>query len=797
MISRINVYRFLTKLLVLFLVLGLGNLYLIGQTEINKKDSIFALCNNPSEPPVNRFNALYRLIWDTYLFNKPDSALIFSENLVELAEKYALKNELGKVHNLRGIAFALLGDTKSALLNYEKTLEIRKELNDTKGLSSVLSNIGTIYSDNGMYRKALDYFNRSLEIKEDLKDVSGIISAHNNLGNVYQRTGELDQALHHFLLARENIEKMGNSKMKAQSALNIANVYFSKGLFAQAYHYYMISFNYFKTVGENKGLANVTNNLGLLYSRLSNYEKSIEFYTQSFALYEEMNYLPGMALASINIANLEKKLGHLFQAQTKYKEALDLYLETENYDGQVTAHYDLGALFLDKNELEEALNHFEMCINLEKKLARPSGVVEAKAHYGYTLTLQGKISLGLVILLEAYQEAQQNKWVGKRKLLADYLFKVYQSKEPEKANTYLFQKLETTYEDLKTNYFNMSEYEKELYFTRIYRDYNDLIAFTINNGHKYPYLKDSTLNTVLMIKGLSLKSSTLLRNSIYGSDDAQLIHDFETWIELKKNNVKAREKGEIPDSLENQVMLAEQSLIQRSTALKNYYHSFSQQWKNLQKRLSDKEALVEFIQYEDVATHSMYYGAIVIKKRSKSPDIIKLCAESELTTYLSDFRGNNLNYVKNLYGTIQQPKNEVYELIWKPLTKTLVGTNVIYYSPVGLLHKVSFAALSEVRGNLLIDKVTLRQVTNSFEALQKNSTSLVTGLNNLMLVGGVEYSASPEVDEVWKYLPATLTETQKILEILSLNTEKPMVLVGKEAQESIIKSTVPNMDLFI
>jgi CHAT domain-containing protein len=762
------------------------------QSSTEKLDSILSLFNTSSIKADVRFNALYRLTWDEYLFKKPDSALLFSEHLVQFSVQSELLAEQAKVYNLRGIAFSLLGNSTEALLNYEKTVKIRRDLHDKKGLSSVLANIGIIYSDNGLYRKAIEYLTNSLVLKEELNDMSGIIASHNNLGNVYQRSGELDKALYHFHIARELIEEFGNPKMNAQSALNIANVYFSTGFLAQAHHYYTIALTYFKSVEENKGLANVLNNLGLLYTRLANNKKAIELYQESFTLYDEMNYLAGKATALMNIGHLEMNSGKLERANETYYKALEVYAEMEDWNGQSMAHLALGSLSIEKGELEVALKHFEACINLEKKLEHQKGVLESKAHYGYTLTLQGKISLGLVILLEAYQEAQQNEWSGESNRIADYLFKIYKSKQPEKAIAYLFHKIKYTNEKLKTTYFQLSEYEKELYFKTVYREYNDLIAFTMRNGDKYAGLKDYTLNTVLMIKGLSLKSSTSLRKAIFESGDTLLIHDFEKWLELKKSSVKAKEKGLSTEAMDNEAMLIEQSLIQRSAELKNYYHSFSVNWKALQEQLLVNEAVVEFIQYKDIEKKSNHYAAILIKKNSKSPEIIELCEEIQLIAFLGDFRGNNLNYVKNLYGTLQQPKSSLYKLIWMPLAKSLKGIEAVYYSPAGLLHKVCFAALADEKGRLLLDKISLRQVNTALETIHKSPTNQLMEFNKMMLVGGVDYSTSPSAEEVWKYLPATLIETQKIHEIVSANNVQSTVLVGNEAQESIVKSLIVN-----
>ncbi|MBE9176622.1 tetratricopeptide repeat protein, partial [Synechocystis salina LEGE 06155] len=57
-----------------------------------------------------------------------------------------------------------LQQKKKALEYYERSLSIRKELNDLYGISTNLNNIGFVYSSLNQYEKALEYYKHSLAI---------------------------------------------------------------------------------------------------------------------------------------------------------------------------------------------------------------------------------------------------------------------------------------------------------------------------------------------------------------------------------------------------------------------------------------------------------------------------------------------------------------------------------------------------------------------------------------------------------------------------------------------------------
>ena len=65
---------------------------------------------------------------------------------------------------------------------YSRSLKIREEIGDEKGIALSLNNIGTIYNDKGQVKEALVYYNRSLKIYEDLDDKEGVALSLNNIG---------------------------------------------------------------------------------------------------------------------------------------------------------------------------------------------------------------------------------------------------------------------------------------------------------------------------------------------------------------------------------------------------------------------------------------------------------------------------------------------------------------------------------------------------------------------------------------------------------------------------------------
>jgi len=100
------------------------------------------------------------------------------------------------------------------------------------------------------------------------------------------------------------------------------------------------------------------------------------------------------------------------------------------------------------------------------------------------------------------------------------------------------------------------------------------------------------------------------------------------------------------------------------------------------------------------------------------------CLEKEIENIIGKFQGNNLEYVNTVYGSNEKAKTKLYELIWEPMEQHLKGVKNIYYSPSGLLHKISFSAIGikktpyYVTATILIRKAAQVQLLNP----KKNNT---------------------------------------------------------------------------
>src|SRR5436190_24053303 len=194
---------------------------------------------------------------------------------------------------------------------------------------------------------------------------------------------------------------------------------------------------------------------------------------------------------------------------------------------------------------------------------------------------------------------------------------------------------------------------------------------------------------------------------------------YNDWAALKKQVAALYSKGEgaPKDYLKEVIRKAdslEKNLVRYTSTLDKGYSTVTG-WKTIQQKLGADEAAIEFIEFNyhngQQFTDSTYYAALVLRKEMNEPEYVSLFEKKQLDSLLSkgsvSWQGINGFYTRGGEVEINTGDNvskNGFNLIWQPLETKLNGVTKIYFAPAGLLHRISFAALSVDSTHVLSDK---------------------------------------------------------------------------------------------
>ncbi len=737
-------------------------------------DSLWGVWQNPNVADSSRVDALTIVISKRYLREKPDSAYLLAGDGINLLDKQSEYKRLSSLHHYQGLSFAYRRMDDEALPLFEKAVQFAKMANDDRTVARSLNSVGSCHFNLSDFQASLDYYALALELSRKIGDKKIESTCLSNLANSFLKLGNYSESAkvaEQAVLIREILNDVQNLP---GSLGNLGNAYFQLGDIEKAISAYNRMIEISTTTGNQGSLANGLNSLGTMFQRLNKYDEALDKFQDAMTIHRELENWHGLSTVLMNIgttyADMKDDgmlLGYDDSAISYYKESLKISEELGDAAAIVRVLNNIGIFyFYQKRDYDTAI------------------VYHRKALDG-ALKIDFSFEIG-----EAYQN-----------LFINY----YAQGEMDRASESLIPLMRLRLEELRVNFPVQSEAEKEKYFAQIAVDFQflDLLALEQNDRE----LLAKSYDNSLMLKGLLLKSSTAMRNAILSSGDTATIQKYEAWIDLKKEISKKYAAAADYSELERQADIIEKELSARSNEFLAIHNIQRLTWKEVQANLSDDEAAIEFLRVESARDNHLdtfdltYYCALIVRKNSPYPEIIRLFEENEIKKILGSFPGNNLTYIDQVYGTSQNAKTQLYDLIWKPMEKSLEGISKVYISPVGLLHKISFSALAKKQDIFLCDLFEVEsQSTTGGIALSTQQSSLALRQLTTTLFGGIDYnsdSTSYQVDgsPVWRYLDGSLAETEKINTLLEKNGQNVTYYNLASATEAQFKRAASNSNI--
>jgi putative two-component system response regulator len=160
-----------------------------------------------------------------YVIGKPFAGISLTQFAISIAEKASEKLLLRKVLNTLGILCADTGNMPLAIQSYVRSLELARELEDTKGECSTWNNLGLALHYSAQYREAIDCFERAIEIAY----------SHASLGSMkrvaLQNIALSSLHLKDFRLGLKNIQLASEEKTEPTSVNDLVNLALRENLY--------------------------------------------------------------------------------------------------------------------------------------------------------------------------------------------------------------------------------------------------------------------------------------------------------------------------------------------------------------------------------------------------------------------------------------------------------------------------------------------------------------------------------------------------------------------------------------
>jgi CHAT domain-containing protein/tetratricopeptide (TPR) repeat protein len=683
---------------------------------------------------------------------------------------------LGKEHPDYVASLSNLGMLYEIMRDYTIAEQYLLEVKDIRELvmgkehpdyATSLHNLGILYHSMGDFPKAEQYYLESITIKERMKEDSFYGDSLYNLGVLYFSTGDYNKAEQYILKGKDVYENEPEQRWMANYAdtLNILGlINYKMGNLAIAEQYYLDTIFMYETLllKEYPNYNTLLTNLGLLFVSIGDYAKAEHYLLEGKDIREHIfgKEEPGYVASLIN-------LGFFYLAMEDYVKAEQYLLEgkeiCESVSEKERFHYDyllnhLGRLYIEMGDFSKAEYYL-----LEGKEIFENVLGKDHPDYSYLLNALGKLNKDIEDYIKAEHYYLESIAINERLLGKEHpnyvsslndIYTLYLSSQNFKHALKYKQEANLMGETLiNRNFSFLSGQQREIYW-KVYLKYFEL---TYSLSHFYPAPDNNALSydNALFTKGLLLRTTNAVRDSIYNSSDETLISEFEELRSVRQqigNLQQSRGNEAYIKELEQQADVLDKSLTKNSAAFREFQEDLSICWENIRDSLLPGEAAIEFVSfkmYDKKWTDKILYAAIVLRNDMEAPVWVPLCEEDVLADIFKNVEEHAalvepedkpFEYARILCDYYSA---EIYFAIWKPLEETLAGIKTVYYSPSGLLHKISFAAIPVGEVWRLIDVYDLNLVSTTREVVYKKNRATQKP-DSAVIYGGLFYELTAD-----------------------------------------------------
>jgi len=283
-------------------------------------------------------------------------------------------------------------DLSEALKNLELALKNFKTENDLLNIAICFNEIGIIQEDNGIFDQAIYNFNRALEILKDLNDNSKIIKVLNNIGNIYFIIKDLEQSYNYYQEAFQISQKEGLIFDEIKSSSNLVEVLYQLHDYERIKEILTRNLEFFKEDEDIYGIIQTKIKFGKLYFMIGeDYDESYQHLIEALQVIKKI----GENISVYIKAKLEWEcylyLGKIYHLRDNSTKAENLFIQSleairifEIGDSIKESEIleNLAELYISKGDVKKAIEYYDLACEIFIKFGDNGKNAELKFKIG-------------------------------------------------------------------------------------------------------------------------------------------------------------------------------------------------------------------------------------------------------------------------------------------------------------------------------------------------------------------------------------------------------------------------------
>ncbi|HEY2722308.1 MAG TPA: ATP-binding protein [Chitinophagaceae bacterium] len=292
-----------------------------------------------------------------YIYSKPDSALFFGQQGLELSRRINYKSGESRCLRVTASVFMNTGNYPKALEIDLEALKIAEESKDLEIIGVTFGSLSDVYFYEGDIKRSLEYSSKAISIYETIHDSARLGTVITNVGDTYEKSNQLDSALIYVRRGYAIAMALHYPELVAISIGNMGNVMMKLEKNDSAMFYLKSAEPYFRQSNNDEGLSENFLGRATLFLRQKKIDSSLYYAKLSFNLAASGGFIDKELAASSFLSEYYKSVNNVDSAyayQSATIAAKDSMFSQEKSNQIQGMTYDES---LRQQQIEEARAH--------------------------------------------------------------------------------------------------------------------------------------------------------------------------------------------------------------------------------------------------------------------------------------------------------------------------------------------------------------------------------------------------------------------------------------------------------
>lgn len=259
-----------------------------------------------------------------------------------------------------GSAFYSTGRFMTSIWYYEKAAEMAKVAEDRLEERRICFCLAVVHNAASQFDKAITLQERALQLSQEIGDVKGEVECYNHLGSFYTGRGQYDLATKFYGRGLELNMALNDTVAEAMSYNNLGNVYHVSGQYLKSIEYHTKSLRIRETANNRKGKGITYNNLSCVFYSLGQYECSVMYQEKSLEIGQASGTKKQVAVSYFNLGCVYQALGKHELSLECFEKGLQVRKEIGDNEGESRSYREISSV-------HDALGHFAECIKYHER----------------------------------------------------------------------------------------------------------------------------------------------------------------------------------------------------------------------------------------------------------------------------------------------------------------------------------------------------------------------------------------------------------------------------------------------